>query len=147
MTVSAEKKTTRASDYEDFISSLELYTIGLAGASCNIDREAYWEMEQEHSNSYEVVTRVTKIAETYFDARSTLTLDVSGEKSKSKLIEIVASFDLHFHASIKSKQCIERFCDSDVLLIVMPYIREYVTDVTARMHVPPIILPLSQKKK
>jgi preprotein translocase subunit SecB len=146
MTATLEKKpSTAVPGYQVFIASLDLYTVALAEASCKIDRDEYWQKENEYSNNYKVATKPLVIEDKFFNVRSTLTLGVMGDKSKSTVVRIVASYDLAFRSSTTSKEFVERFCESDVLLIVMPYFREFVTDITARMHIPPIILPLSTK--
>lgn len=145
MTETTEKKATLAADYQAFIASLELYFIALAEASCKINRDEYWKKEEEQLNSYKLTSKSSSIEQKHFDVRSTCALDVMGEKSKSTLVRVVVTFDLHFHASPITKEFVEKFCDAEIRLIVMPFFREYVANVTARMHVPPIVLPLSTK--
>jgi preprotein translocase subunit SecB len=137
---------TRVADYSEFIKSLELYSIGLSSATCDLNRDAYWEKSGEKSITFKLVSKSTEILQKHFDVRSTLTLNVSGEKSKSPALKIAATFDLHFHSPSVSKEFVEKFCESEIRLIVWPYFREYVQDVTVRMYIPPVILPLSNKE-
>jgi len=145
MTAATERKSRVVPDYQAFLASLELYTVALAEASCKINRDQFWEKDTEHKNSYRITSRPVALEDDYFEIRSTLTLNVTGRKADLPLVRVVASFDLHFHSPKVSKECVGKFCESDVVLIVMPYFRELVTDVTARMYIPPIILPLSTK--
>lgn len=141
----AEKKSNLTPDYQTFIASLELYTIGITEISCKIHRDEYWKKDEEHVINYKLKSKPVSIEQKHFDARSTFALDMTGEKSKSTVIRVEASFDLHFHAPVVSKEFVEQFCESEIRLIVMPYFRELVSDITARMHIPPIILPLSTR--
>jgi hypothetical protein len=70
-------------------------------------------------------------------------MEMTGGKSKVHIVSIAATYDLHFHAKVKPKPLVDKFCNSDLRLIVWPYFREYVTDVSARMYIPPVILPLA----
>jgi preprotein translocase subunit SecB len=87
------------------------------------------------------------LGEYYFDVRAKLEVTVTGRKTKAHLVEIVASFDVHFHSEELPKQLVERFCNSEARLIVWPYFREYVSDVSSRMYIPPVILPLSNDQE
>jgi preprotein translocase subunit SecB len=145
MSEAAEKKSAPTTDYQAFIASLELYTIGLKESSCKIDRDEYWKKDEEHLNSYKLTSKLSSIEQKHFDVRSTFTLEITDEKSKTALVRVVATFDLHFHASPITREFVEQFCDSEIRLIVMPFFREFVADVTARMHIPPVILPLATK--
>jgi preprotein translocase subunit SecB len=146
MPTTAERKSNlKPAAYQAFIASLDLYTIGLTEMSCKIQRDEYWKKDEEHVINYKLRSKSVSIEQKHFDVRSTFMLDMTGEKSKSTVIRVEASFDLHFHASAVSKEFVEKFCESEIRLIVMPYFRELVTDVTARMHIPPLILPLSTK--
>ena len=147
MPATTEKRSNTAADYKAFIASLQLYTIGLAESSCEINREAYWEEGQEQSISYKLTSKPLQSDHGHFDVRSALTLNVSREKSKPPVIRVAVAFDLHFHAESLTKEFVEKFCESEIQLIVWPYFREYVTNITARMHIPPVILPLSNKSE
>ena len=141
-----EKKNKAVSlGYEAFIASLKLQIINLKETACDIDREAYWK-HKEKNISYKLTAEAIDTGEGYFDVRAKLEAAMTGGKSKAHLIKIAATYDLHFHAKPIPKVFLDRFCHSDVRLIVWPYFREYVSDVSARMYIPPMILPLSNEK-
>jgi preprotein translocase subunit SecB len=144
MTPPTEKK--RPPDYQEFIRSLELYMIALTESWFKINRDDYWkDRETERNTTYKVEAKPTEIGDEYFEIRCTLTLDVKAEKEKTPVVHIVASYDLHLHSSAISKDYVHKFCQADVLLLVIPYFREFVTDITGKMYIPPIVLPLSTK--
>jgi preprotein translocase subunit SecB len=140
----AEKKSKPAPlEYEAFIKSLKLNVISLKESACEIDRKAYWE-HKERNITYKLTAESLEIEEDYFDVRAKVEVVMTGGKTKAPtpLIKISATYDLHFHAELIPKPLLQRFCNSDVRLIVWPYFREYVSDVSARMYIPPMILPL-----
>jgi preprotein translocase subunit SecB len=147
MVTTAEKKIAKDSGYAAFIASLHLYSIGLAESSCSIDRDEYWGKDEEKSVSYKMMSKPLALQEKTFDARSSLTLTITGEKSKAAIVKIVVTFELHFHASPITKELVDKFCESEIRLIVWPYFREYVSNTIGRMHIPPVILPLSDKEE
>jgi hypothetical protein len=142
-----EKRPKLAFDYTAFIGSLSLHTINLKETSCEIDRDAFWKGE-DRSIAYKFTAEPIGTAkEEYFDARARLEVTVAGDKSKSNMVKIAATFDLHVHAKATPKEYVKKFCDSEIRLIVWPYFREFVMDISGRMYIPPIILPLSDKKE
>lgn len=147
MTATEKKETAKAEDYQTFISSLQPYMIGLAESSCEINRKDYWAKEEGKNVSFKLTSKPTSVDKKHFDSRSTLALTMTGEKSKATVVKINATFDLHFHANSINKEFVDKFCESDIRLIVWPYFREYVTSTIARMHVPPIFLPMSSKEE
>jgi preprotein translocase subunit SecB len=147
MIVTDKKEAAKVDDYQAFISSLELYMIGLAESSCEINRKDYWAKEEGKNVSFKLTSKPNSVDQKHFDARSTIALTMTGEKSKATVVKINAAFDLHFHAKPINKGLVDKFCESDIRLIVWPYFREYVTSTISRMHIPPILLPLSSKEE
>jgi preprotein translocase subunit SecB len=144
---SAEKKTIKDTAYADFIASLQLYTVGLVESSCAINRKDYWGKDEEKSISYKFSSKSSSLEDDHFDARSTLSLTMSGEKSKIQMVKIIVAFDLHFHVNVAKQQFVDQFCESEIRLIVWPYFREFVSNTIARMHIPPVILPISNTEE
>jgi hypothetical protein len=147
MTAIAKKDPSRAGDYGAFIASLELYMIGLADSECQIDRKDYWGKDEGKRVSFKLSSKPVSIDKKHFDVRSTIVLSMMGEKSKSTVVRITATFDLHFHAEPLERELVHKFCESDIRLIVWPYFREYVSSIFSRMHIPPVFLPLSSGKQ
>ena len=146
MPTSTEKRAKAPLAYTAFIESLYLHTISLKEASCEINRDAFWKNE-EKGIAYKFTAEPVKIEGKHFDARTRLELTMSEEKSKSIVVKIAATIDLHIHAQAAPKEYVKQFCESEIRLIVWPYFREFVMDISGRMYIPPIILPLSDKKE
>jgi preprotein translocase subunit SecB len=144
--VEKKAKVAASSDvYDAFLKSLKLHTINLKDASCNIERDAYWD-NKERKLDYKMTAECTETGEDYFDVRAKLNAMVTG-KPKIHLVGISATFDLHFHAKEITKALVEKFSNAEFRFIVWPYFREYVSDVSSRMYIPPIILPLSSEQE
>jgi len=133
------------SDYAAFLRSLQLYVISLKESACAVDQKAYWE-NKNRKLTYKMDAESIGIQESTFDVRTKVEVMMTGGKQKHNVLRISATFDLHFHASSIPKTLVDRFCNSDVRLIVWPYFREYVSDVSSRMYIPPVILPLSNEQ-
>ncbi len=145
MPTTVEKKSKAAPlEYTEFLASLQLFAINLRESACDIDRKEYWE-HKEKNITYKVTATAESIAseEESFNVRARLEVTMTGGKSKVHITKIAATYDLHFHAKLMPKSLVDKFCNSDLRLIVWPYFREYVTDVSARMYIPPVILPLA----
>jgi preprotein translocase subunit SecB len=140
-----EAKAQNSTEYQEFIADLDMYYLALSEASCKINREAFWEKDSEHRIAYNLKSKPVCVESKSFDVRCVFTLAMTGEKSKSPVVNVVAEFDVSFHSSKPKKEFVEEFCKSEIRLLVIPYCREFVTDLTARMHIPPLILPLSTK--
>jgi len=134
-------------DYQAFLASLDLYLIALTQSSFKIEREDYFKATEDNSISFKLSSKPKDVEKNRFDVLSTLNLKVSNDKSKKVFIVFAATFELHFHASSTNEEFIKRFCDSEIRLVVWPYFCEYVSDVTARMYVPPLLLPRSEHNK
>lgn len=137
------KVSKRISDYTDFLRSLELSTIALSEAAIKGDREKYLH-EPNHSISMGWTSKPIISGRQHFDVVAELMVNVSKPKSQSHFLELKAKYLLHIHCAKEfPPEYVNRFCDSEVRLMVWPYFREYVTSTCGRMHIPPVFLPLA----
>jgi preprotein translocase subunit SecB len=93
-----------------------------------------------------VSSKLQSIGDGFFDVRSTLTLAITKAGDERPLVRFLATYDLHFHGKDISKKNVDKFVASEVRLIIWPYFRELVNNASGRMHIPPIILPISGNK-
>lgn len=140
-----QKRAVAAPSYTEFLKSLHLSIIALKESSCEIDRDRYWKERKERNISFKLLSKPTSVNEEHFDIRSTLTLNVNTQKATSSVVKVSATFDLHFHAEPIIEEFVEKLCQSEIRLIVWPFFREFVINMTARMHIPPVTLPLSDE--
>ncbi len=125
--------------YAEFLEAVELFSIAIVHSSFRIRRDEY--LEQEETENQAILRCVpTNITENSFDLRATLSLRVLA--GKRILIRLIASYDLHMHSKNVTADQVRQFAANEVRLVVWPFFREFVTNTTARMHIPPIILPI-----
>lgn len=139
-----KSKTSKSlADYTEFLKSMEPLVIALSETTVKGDRNKYLQAPS-HAITMNWRSRSVKSAPGRFDVFADLTLNVSKPKSQAHFLELTVTYYLHIHC-LKNfpSEYVDRFCNSEVRLIVWPYFREYVTNVCGRMHIPPVFLPLA----
>ncbi len=148
MTKRKQKPTpiTADSDYTLFLKTIEPIIISLVDSRFRVDREQYF---NEESKRLSIAWRCvpSKVKHDCFDAYATLIVKLGSTKARSKpSVEINATFEMHFHgAKPINRAFVDRFADSEVRIVIWPYFREYVSNISARMHIPPIVLPFGTR--
>jgi len=147
MTRKLSTKTGTENDYKQFLNNVEIYALGLDSISAEIKREAYAiatadkaaEVIREIKSHFKLI----EVGEEFFDVRAAFTVRV--KQQNEELLLIRASFTAHFH--IKKGMPVEKhaskFAQLEARLIFWPYFRQIVADTTARMHIRPLIIPLT----
>ena len=161
-------KTGTEDRYKRFLNQVNLYALGLDSMSADIKREAYTIAHAESASqvirSIESKFELIEFTQEHFDVRARFCLRVKLEGSASvglpqpppvpgsvalsaddELLCIRTSFIAHFHCkkSIAGKSHAGRFAESEARLIFWPYFRQAVSDITARMSIRPITVPLT----
>ncbi|MGB7589796.1 MAG: hypothetical protein WCD04_06215 [Terriglobia bacterium] len=141
--MSTGKQTILKTDrYTDFVQSLDLIIIALRSSSARIRREEYFE-DDKCDLSVAVALKPAGFSRDHIDLQAKATVKLTSKRSGC-LFELSVTYELHFHTKHPpDAKLVRRFADSDAHVVLWPYLREYVSDVSARMYVPPIILPLS----
>lgn len=128
--------------YTDFIQSLELIIIALRSSSAQIKRDEYFK-EKERDLSVAVTLKPKRLSRDHFDLQAEAKVKLTGKRSGC-VFDLSATYELHFHGKPPlDAKLVRRFANSDAHVVLWPYLREYVSDVSARMYVPPIVLPVS----
>jgi preprotein translocase subunit SecB len=137
------KPSKLLTDYAQFLTSLEPSVIALRESTVKGDRDKYLEA-QNHAITIGWKSRSVTLGPEHFDVFADLNLTVSKPKSHGDFLELSATYYLHIHCRKRfPPEYVDRFCNSEIRLIVWPYFREYVTNVCGRMHIPPVFLPLA----
>jgi preprotein translocase subunit SecB len=140
-TLAAERQA-----YTSFLRSLGIFSISLTDSTFHGDRVRYFD-DPKRELDVEWKTGIDQLWESGFDVRASVTIRVSGPKSKASSFLLTAVYVLHIHAPAPvNPQHVKRFAGSEVRLIIWPYVREYAMSVFGRMHVPPTILPVTGSK-
>jgi hypothetical protein len=143
---SASKKTSEPS-YMSFLGSIELIWIAMVETSFSGDRDEYFENE-EHRRTLRWSCKPIDVGERYFELRSDFTLKLSPPKSGKCFFDLNVGYLLHLHGAGQfDKADVERFANFEARVVAWPYIREYVTSICGRMHVPPIVLPFGGEEE
>jgi len=129
--------------YARFLRSLELVNIALIESQAKIDREAFFESDEELL--IKAFGRPSKIKKDHFELEALLTVDATKKKKHTNSFHVKAVFVMHIHAKPPfGRDVLDRFSEHEGRLIVWPYLREYLANLCVRMHVPPILLPLPE---
>ncbi len=138
----AKQTALKVDSYSNFLSSLDPTTIALVHENFRIDRINYLKSEKD-SMIVRMSSDVIKIGDGFFDVRTSLALAITKTGDRKPLIRFLSTYDIHFHAGNINKKNVDRFTSSELRLIIWPYFRELVNNASGRMHIPPIILPIS----
>lgn len=133
----------RIDAYTDFVKSLELFTIALTSSKFRVNRYEFFK-QRDADLVVGVSCKANKIRRDHFDLQAELLLQLRRKRARP-ILELSATYHLHFHAAPPlDPKLARRFADSDARLVLWPYFREYVNNVSARMYVPPLLLPISK---
>jgi preprotein translocase subunit SecB len=137
-----DKRTRVETDrYTNFVRSLELSIIALTSSSARIKRKEYF-ATKEPDLTVDVGLKPSRVAGDHFDLHGEAKVKLTRKRS-GPLFELSVTYELHFHGKPPmDAKLVRRFADSDAHVIFWPYLREYVSDMSARMYIPPILLPV-----
>lgn len=140
-------RATEDGQYKDFLRSLDLVTVGLKSCSTSIDREAYFALRGRKSKAlytFEADYRLKRTTAEFFEAEGEFELTVSDSAKPTPAVRIDFALEVHVHSKppIK-KEFAQRFTEAGLGAVLLPYARSFVTDITARMNIPPVFVPLS----
>jgi hypothetical protein len=136
--------------YASFLKVVEPTMVGLNSANVVLDREAFWKA-MSNDDSRLLVSRELKsrcsLGETHddaFDAEGSFALRVTERGREEPLLLIECVIAAHLHAPVDSmdREHAKRFAESEAGVLLWPYFREFVTNVTGRMAIPPMTVPL-----
>ena len=141
-------RATRDEQYKDFLRSLDLITVGLKSCSASIDRASYFaprgrKGKRKAVNRFEADYKLNLTTDQYFEAQGEFKLTVSDLAKSPAALHIDFALEVHVHAKPPiQKEFAQRFTEAGLGTVLMPYARSFVTEITARMYIPPIVVPL-----
>lgn len=134
--------------YREFLRTVTPAIIGMRNASVELHRTAYRKSrklrtERILSSSY----KLERVETDYFDMSVRFEFVIRAEnESAEEVVPLRMScvFEGHFHAKapFETKNA-QAFVDDDAWIVFWPYFRQFVSDTTARMSIPPEVLPLA----
>jgi hypothetical protein len=137
--------------YYEFLQKVWPTEIALRTCAAKFDRPRYWARVRGKKPSDELRRLDTRyqledVGANYFDASGVLRLTIQDKKNRRTLVEIACAFEAHLH--LRGNQPIRReharrFAESELRVVLWPYFREFVTDISSKMSIPPLLIPVS----
>jgi preprotein translocase subunit SecB len=142
------KKQRGTGSYEEFLRTVKPVVLGLKACQVELDRGAYWDLLERVKGNPErrlvVTCSVGKIKDDYFDLAASLTINVKDPASEREPLRIQCEFEVHFHGQdAVNPEHAKQFADAEAKLFIWPFFREFVSNTTARMTIPPLLIPMS----
>lgn len=142
---------SRTKQYSDFLKGVKVYIVALDYASSTIDRERYWECSEKKDGMVRMIGasyKASAIEGTHFDVIGRFEMKILSTAHKRELVTVECQYSSHFHARTRVEKVeAERFANTEAKIIIWPYFRQLVTDLSARMFIPPIVVPLTLDPK
>jgi preprotein translocase subunit SecB len=139
---------TDSKGYERFLKSLDLVALGQESATYHLARSAYARLQKAKDRGVRKITAEYEVAQfnpEFFDVKASFKLTIEDQDKKELPLAIQCSFGSHFHGERPlDEQFARRFAKSEFRFLVWPFFRQFVFDVTGRMAIRPITIPLSE---
>jgi preprotein translocase subunit SecB len=119
----------------------------LEGCRTTLNRDQFWELDDKKQGVRRISAdyQLLEVRKSFFNVSAKFKMSVEDKQGTSTALLIECEYGAHFHyaESADAKEFAQRFTESELRLIVWPYFRQFVNDVTGRMTIPPILVPLS----
>jgi hypothetical protein len=133
--------------YADFLKALDPIEIGLKSCHAELDRSRY--ASQKRQSQETIVTSTSglgRVEDVYFEPTAQFNLVVRDRKARSAGLKINCTFEAHIHGRRPiNRTHAERFAKSGLIHLAWPYFRQLVDDVTRRMSIAYVYLPVVNK--
>ena len=141
-------RTSRDQQYAAFLKGIKLLGFGMQDSHTTQNRAAYADLYEKGRLTRRISTeyRTLSVEPDFFNASAKLTLTVEDRKSNAPpIVTVECTYVAHFHCDGRqiSEDLAQRFTESELRLVVWPYFRQFVNDMTARMAIEPILIPFS----
>ena len=130
--------------YDSFLKSVKLIAVALDKAVAEIDRDLYWENAKDRVREIGASYESANVKKDHFDVIARIEVKITKKGEKTNVLEINCRYSAQFHSGVGcSPETASKFAHSEAKIILWPYFRALVSDLTARMHIPPVIIPLT----
>ena len=127
--------------------------VGLKDCSASLERGALLSLYPKDSKKVSKAVRgirqdykVVNVSTNYFDVEGTVTLMVGASSSDSPALVVECTYEAHIHAKPPfTRVQAERFSQSELRLLLVPYARQFISGVTSQMSIPPVVIPLAAR--
>ena len=130
-----------------FDEKVTLVGMGIKTCSSKLDRSAYFQIRRlrpkDEIRSISSSVYVEKCTDIAFDGVVKYAVRIEDRTHKGAPVQIECAYQVHFHAPKGfRRQDAEAFVRSYLTIITWPYFREFVSDMSARMAIATLTLPL-----
>jgi hypothetical protein len=139
----------RDAAYLQFVDTVRPVALYLKSSHASLDRAAFWRVSDDGADGQSAVNRITvtcslaDAALSEFDVTATAIFALDDEAGRP-LLRVESEFDLHFESPQPLRSDFaERFAQVEARLVIWPYFREFISNMTARMGIPPVAIPLT----
>lgn len=133
----------------DFIRSVKFGGLGLDRCDARVDRtvlSAVREGGLDVENNVSIKQYVLAHGEDFFIVAADFELIQQPLDSDQKIVTIAATFSAKFDLTVKaSEELVRSFANLEARLVFFPYLRHFVSDMSYRMSIDPIVLPLTSE--
>jgi hypothetical protein len=137
---------TKHDGYAEFVSQLSLRGIGLDESTMRLDRNKLFEAKHNNLNLINEITggqSVLAHTENSFSISGKYLLETKLENGEVPL-RIDCTFSALFATSTRARtDHLQRFANNEARVIFWPYLRHFFSDVTYRMSIDVVIIPLT----
>lgn len=135
-------------EYSKFLRGIKLIGLGLEHCNTRLDRDAYYELYEKKRSARKISAdyQLVEAQKEFFNVLAKFRLSVEDKRdSSSTTLLIECAYAAHFHCAAHgiTQELAQRFTESELRLVVWPYFRQFVNDLTARMAITPILIPFS----
>ncbi len=132
--------------YEQFVRDLKLIALAINSSSSRLDRSRYFRIYEGKRTAVRKVAaryKLERVSSDFFEALGAYKLTIQDGEARATGLMIECIFETHIHGSKPiDKALAKRFTTSDLPVILWPFFRQFAFDMTARMSIPPVTLPL-----
>jgi preprotein translocase subunit SecB len=140
-----EKKPFKLSppDYLEIIKEIELESISLIDCSAQLNPE---QVNPNMKVSIQEKSSFKRLNDDRIDIFHTYKMDVRAEEASKSFVFLNAKFKVELaHASKMTDDAFDIYSHHSLPVLTIPYFREFVNSITARMNISPITLPFVKR--
>lgn len=132
--------------YEEYLKRLDLVVLALENTACKLDRTLYMKLRRHPERGVRSITAKSEIIafeDDHFDISTEFLVTVTDKETAKVGLSAQCTFRSHYHGKRPlSRDFSDRFAHAEYRFVVWPYFRQFIFDITARMYLTPVTVPL-----
>jgi preprotein translocase subunit SecB len=140
------------SQYDKFLESIEPFSVSLNSCSASIDRYRNWQARRKKLRPISHISadyEVEWVGEKAFDIIGKMAVTTEHPETNERILHIECAFETHFHrgAALIHKDYVSRFAQGELRVFIWPYFRQFIADITSKMGIAPIMIPITVREE